>query len=975
MYKTVRRVLNFSGWYFMATEYLECRRCKKKVAGWSQDILDQLDPVHREMFPAILTYRLSCDKEVVSLMRGRTLGNSVTSLYKHLCVRHRQQWLTQSSEYLSVLKKFLVPGTDPSTITHQLPPMVPVPTPKWLLTVYAQDVLSRLEETKARVTSIYGAILKMDSTKKVTKKLAGAASGTAAWATNVGNEFGQVLISVLTAGEGQGLLPMCVKLMERYQRAGEDPPQLLYVDRDCCSTAGKGKAAAMFHAWDQLVVRLDVWHFMRRFAAGVTTDSHQLYGLFMGRLSFCVFEWDAEDVARLEEAKQSELGEAPRSRGHLTDATSSSRPTAKELARHCRRRTRGAQASEELIQELLEDFMDRTDTMGIRLLDREKMEDIWQTQRRHLHCIQDPPGIQLYRRVGQVTRGGVILPVYRCARGSTSLESFHLHLNRFVPGTSASALHFQAYLLEGLVRWNEDRAAAAVEGSDPARVCYSGQLQHYANQLSQQLLGHQLAEDYTRPGEYTGELIGVEYLYSQTGVVLHEDLGRDPDAPDGLCDEDLPEPEDEGFEDVGFDEYADPTCSEHSLEPLLPLHRAAVRPRSPAASSQAQSDPAEDSTSEPTEESVPGQVATQTHACTDESLGPNGVPGYHHVVNLADSLVELRHQAFVTQQRVDGIVALWDKLPESDKGGVVYPPRHRDRLVKGRFKSSHSKTSVVAGTESLKRCFLGQGSGPAQWPSVSRLVEAICLALCRLHPGGQTIAGVRVNRWAAIMRDYGVIRDVVLGSPGLMARTRIQLFELNQRTLTQWYNARKKKQEQDVLHLSVGQSSTPTVASEPLPPALSKLPERPTYAHPAYDFNIQADASGQASQRVRGHHPLASGDTTAAPASATPATPTAPATQPGPKVPRTTAWRWKKKAEAAAAAAASSTAPPAADGQPVPTKRLKHEHYLCKQCGQPKTKEFGHSRFRGVHFCATAAGKTVEQWVEEMKRGGAGQGQ
>ncbi|XP_076836024.1 uncharacterized protein LOC143481763 [Brachyhypopomus gauderio] len=322
-----------------------------------------LRPIH--------TLRLSCDKEVVSLMQGRTLRNSVTSLYKHLCVRHRQQWLAQSSEYLSVLKKFLVPGTDPSTITHQLPPMVPVPTPKWLLTVYAQDVLSRLEETKARITSIYGAILKMDSTKKVTKKLAGAASGTAAWATNVGNEFGQVLISVLTAGEGEGLLPMCVKLMERYQRAGEDPPQLLYVDQDCCSTTGK--AAAMFHAWDQLVVRLDVWHFMRRLSPMTAT-------------SCTASSWAASPSASSNGMQRmwprgQAVGarEAPRSRGHLTDATSSSRPTAKELAWHCRHRTHGAQASEELIQELLEDFMDRTDSMGIRLLDQEKMEDIWQT--------------------------------------------------------------------------------------------------------------------------------------------------------------------------------------------------------------------------------------------------------------------------------------------------------------------------------------------------------------------------------------------------------------------------------------------------------------------------------------------------------------------------------------------------------------------------------------------------------------------
>lgn len=47
-----------SGWYFMVTEYLECYSCRKKVAGWSQDILDQLDPIHREKFPAVLTYRL-----------------------------------------------------------------------------------------------------------------------------------------------------------------------------------------------------------------------------------------------------------------------------------------------------------------------------------------------------------------------------------------------------------------------------------------------------------------------------------------------------------------------------------------------------------------------------------------------------------------------------------------------------------------------------------------------------------------------------------------------------------------------------------------------------------------------------------------------------------------------------------------------------------------------------------------------------
>ncbi|KAL6473054.1 hypothetical protein MHYP_G00192420 [Metynnis hypsauchen] len=177
----------------------------------------------------------------------------------------------------------------------------------------------------------------MDSTKKVTKKLAGAAARTAAWATNVGNEHGQVLMSVLTAHEGGGLLPMAVGLMRRYREAGVPPPKLLH---------------------------------------------------------FC----------------------------------------------KCRK-------------------------------------------------------------------------------------------------------------LPGLARWNEDRAAAAVDQAEQALRCYSGQLQHNLNQLSQQLLNRKLVEDYTKPGEYTGELIGVECLYSQQCQELREDIGRDPDAPDGTPDDES-EWEDEGFEEV-----------------------------------------------------------------------------------------------------------------------------------------------------------------------------------------------------------------------------------------------------------------------------------------------------------------------------------------------------------------------------------------------------------------------------------------
>ena len=108
--------------------------------------------------------------------------------------------------------------------------------------MYVRDVWGRLPALLAAATSIYGSILKIDSTKKICKKLQGHSANTASWATNVGNERGEVLISVLTESEGSvSLNRMAVGLMDRYNQAGVAPPLLLYTDRDCCSLSGLSK--------------------------------------------------------------------------------------------------------------------------------------------------------------------------------------------------------------------------------------------------------------------------------------------------------------------------------------------------------------------------------------------------------------------------------------------------------------------------------------------------------------------------------------------------------------------------------------------------------------------------------------------------------------------------------------------------------------------------------------------------------------
>ncbi|XP_051242117.1 uncharacterized protein LOC127355353 isoform X2 [Dicentrarchus labrax] len=209
------------------------------------------------------------------------------------------------------------------------------------------------------------------------------------------------------------------------------------------------------------------------------------------------------------------------------------------------------------------------DLLGVPLLDQERMQHIWQVQKRHVKCIQDEPGVLLYTQTGTTTKEGIVLPNYKCARGSTSLESFHLHLNRFIPGTSANSLNFQLYLLEGLNRWNHDRKIASLAGKPQSLLNYSGDLVHYVNTQSVKVLGRQLVPSFQPPSVYTGELIGIDYLYRQTGQAM-QDVDPDCEATDQML-EDVgteEELEDEGFGDSSLDLNLDPTIEVLDLSPV-----------------------------------------------------------------------------------------------------------------------------------------------------------------------------------------------------------------------------------------------------------------------------------------------------------------------------------------------------------------------------------------------------------------------
>ncbi|KAK3778487.1 hypothetical protein RRG08_066681 [Elysia crispata] len=298
---------------------------------------------------------------------------------------------------------------------------------------------------------------------------------------------------------------------------------------------------------------------MRRLASCVTSESHPLCSTFMSRLSATIFRWDEGNVQAIRQALRQAKASQLQSRGRQVSPTSVEL-TAKELARHCRRETRGAAETEALLDELLTAFMGDLgrETLSVPLVDEARLKHTWAQQRAHVACIQDPPGFSLYRQVGSKSKGGVRLPVYRCARGSTLLESFHLHLNRFIAGVPAGK--------HRVAKRNADRHAAAVR--DEEMSCYNQKLQSAVVRVTTSV-GAKLGVTARRPAPYTGELNGMEYLFSQTGEPLAPLCPEEEEEFQEEAEEDEDE-NDEKEEEDGVDRDPTVVVETESPAPLAP---------------------------------------------------------------------------------------------------------------------------------------------------------------------------------------------------------------------------------------------------------------------------------------------------------------------------------------------------------------------------------------------------------------------
>ncbi|TWW78042.1 hypothetical protein D4764_11G0001630 [Takifugu flavidus] len=553
--RTVRQICHASGWYSMLTEVLACNACRKaakaseehaigRFLSWEACILNQLSPAHRAMFPAVLTLRRGVDKQVVRLLRDRTGGDTMAKVWRQVQESH-------CDEYLQ--KKTCTPLCSHSTRNLERPQLLR----KAFLLAEAENI----EDYRAQIMSTFGKVLKYDSTKKICKKLSGDGKGTAEWCTNVCNERGQILMSVLTCDESlEKMRPMAEGLMERYQRAGEAAPELMYVDRGCCCALGVSSLEQLFDKWVDrgMLIRLDIFHWIRRFDAAVRTDHHSKHALFKSALSAAVFSYNKDDVALLLQAVRAGL---PDMADSLSDSELIERHvTNRDLSRYVRRITVGAQETFVRVQNVIDTLKGPAgmDDNQVHLFN-EDIDRIWQNQQKHLECIQDPPGRNMYTIKKHVTRNGVSLPRYATDRGSNSLEGFHSFLPSVIPGPHCAAVPFQVYLLAGIARWNADRESASVGGQQGRqRLVYV----HRLNERCQQLFGVVEDANYRAPVPPGGERIGLEYLfcqstdafnvpdhYAQTTNTLQADEDEGDEGPADEASHDVDDPPDD---DAGY---------------------------------------------------------------------------------------------------------------------------------------------------------------------------------------------------------------------------------------------------------------------------------------------------------------------------------------------------------------------------------------------------------------------------------------
>ncbi|KAG1670856.1 hypothetical protein GQR58_016655 [Nymphon striatum] len=282
------------------------------------------------------------------------------------------------------------------------------------------------------------------------------------------------------------------------------------------------------------------------------------------------------------------------------------------------------------------------------------------------------------------------------------------------------------------------------------------------------------------------ELIGIEYLYRQTGHTL-EDMMEEQDEEEGFVLEDENENLDEGFEEIDL---------------TLPTPVMATRP----------------------------DVLTfgsETYTSDSETSTPEKPKRRGFLKPEARLLLAINENEEFISHSLSSLNSSPPVMP------VYVTP---------------SVSEIES--DNVEGCFVGQNRGPAQYPDQNRYVEAVMVKLCARHLRNIPQNKVLFQRWSLVMNDYKSIREKVNSNDRVMKSTSLQIFNVNVRTISAWSSKREKMQEKAIIGQALILPKPLRTASNPLPAAISvqKSPPR-VEQEQQHHFELPENTAGLAKSR------------------------------------------------------------------------------------------------------------------------------
>ncbi|XP_039665304.1 uncharacterized protein LOC120564426 [Perca fluviatilis] len=246
----------------------------------------------------------------------------------------------------------------------------------------------------------------------------------------------------------KSLKPMYEGIAHCYNTAGIEKAHYQWVDRDFCAafkvaesytgehmnwdawtttngivadaTTGDllNTCASRSHYNENIIIKLDLFHCLRRFLRERVSEHHPLYSSFAQFLSAAFSVVDQEDLQRLKEA-------------YAFCGIQPTNPTKAHICQHCRTRIPQPEELVKRVEGVFQHFYLATDPNGVPLF-KPSMLKTWRIQRIHIlrECLSDPEveGGILYRHGGtlqlnHVQGEGAKVPVWIPIRGSQMFTS------------------------------------------------------------------------------------------------------------------------------------------------------------------------------------------------------------------------------------------------------------------------------------------------------------------------------------------------------------------------------------------------------------------------------------------------------------------------------------------------------------------------------------------------------------------------